>query len=583
MSFDRQNVKLAALVFSAFFFLYVLRLWQLQVIEGKELRQASEENHLRIVPIFAPRGIIYDRNGNALVKNVPNFCVYLLPEAIKTADPVRIAAFLGLDREDVRKEIDENRNSLEPVLLKETIPFDELARIEARLSDYPELSVNADVARDYPYGEMAAHLIGYIGKLTEKQAKDPAYADVPRGDFVGQWGIEKYYDSELRGTPGERIIEVDALGRELKAVGEIPPKKGKDIHLALDMNLQMAAESAFANRVGALVAVNPKTGELLGMVSRPAFDPNSFVFGISQDEWRSLVFSPEHPLLNRAFQSMYPPGSTFKIITAMAGLETGSVTPDEKIVCRGSLDLGGHIFRCWRHEGHGPLDIHKAIVESCDVFFYNVGMRTGIDNIAYYARSFGLGSRTGIGLGSEKAGLIPDTAWKEKVMKQPWYMGETLIASIGQGYVLVTPLQMARMVGAVGTGGRFMPDISFKKYEGGPVKGKQIPIHVSDSTIQIIQDALYGVTNEDGGTARLAGHSDIVPISGKTGTAQTISSRKGPDDAWFVAYAPSNSPDIAVSVILEHGGHGTAAAPIAKKAIEAYEQDRQDAGRQKVN
>jgi penicillin-binding protein 2 len=574
---ERHNVKLVMAVMGVLFFIVIARLWQLQILNGKDFRRQAEENRLRIVDILAPRGIIYDRHGTPLVRNSPDFCVSILPDMAKEAQVDKIAMLLQVPPEEIIKLISAQKGSLEPVKLKDRLTFDELARIEARLSDFPELTIDVEIARDYIYKDMAAHLIGYIGKLTPAEAQDPAFDDVPRSGYTGQWGLEKYYDKELRGVAGQRLIEVDALGRELRIVGEIPPKKGKDITLALDLKLQLAAEQEFGDRAGAMVALNPRTGELLGLLSKPSFDPNIFVPSIKPHDWSSLVLDERHPMLDRAFQSQYPPGSTFKIVTAISALEDGVVTPDETVSCRGGFALGNHVFGCWRHEGHGPLNIYRGIVESCDVFFYTVGLRTGMDRIAYYARALGLDSKVGIGLGSEKKGLIPNSEWKMRTRNQKLYPGETVVASIGQGYVAVTPLQMARLMGIVGTGAKFIPNISFLKYKGGQVPGQPVPIPLKDSTVKLVQDALAGVVTEDRGTAHLSAFSKVVPISGKTGTAQVVSSLSGPDHAWFVAYAPSSEPEVALAVIVEKGGHGaSAAAPIARKAIEAYVQGKQE-------
>nr|MDA8387473.1 penicillin-binding protein 2 [Nitrospiraceae bacterium] len=429
-----------------------------------------------------------------------------------------------------------------------------------------------DIARDYIYGDVASHLIGYIGKITGSEETDPEFAGVPNGGYVGQRGVERLYDQRLRGVPGQRLVEVDAMGRELKIVGEIPPKKGKDLTLALDINVQLAAEKAFGGQAGAFVAMNPETGEVLGFMSRPAFDPNDFVGGISTSNWRQLADNKDHPMLDRVLQCQYPPGSTFKIITAIAALQSGSVKPADKISCPGTFCLGRHVFHDWRRGGHGIIDIKTAIIQSCDVFFYKVGLQTGINAVARYARAFGLGRRVRLGLGPQKPGLIPDTAWKKKATGQAWYPGDTVTASIGQGYVLVTPIQMARLVGCVGTGGRFLPEPRLLKLRpGGKPRLDPVGLPVSAATIGLVRSALEGVVNEPDGTAYYHARSKLVSISGKTGTAQTVNGGKR-YDAWFVAYAPSDDPSIALAVMVEHTlkeGAG-AAAPVAKAAIEAY-------------
>lgn len=389
--------------------------------------------------------------------------------------------------------------------------------------------------------------------------------------------MEAVFDDSLRGAPGERIIEVNALGRELRMIQERPPVKGTDIHLSIDMNIQKAVEDAFGDRAGALVAIEPDSGQILALESLPSFDPSVFSRGISYKEWKALMDDKKKPMLNRAVQSQYPPGSTFKIITAIAALEEGVIETDKKINCAGGINYGKWHFGCWKKGGHGPVDFHRGIVESCDTYFYEVGKRLGIDRIHKYAIELGLGKETGLNLlVKEKSGLIPSTEWKKAKTNLPWYLGETFNAAIGQGYVAVTPIQMAAMMATVANGG----DI----YKLSLVQGakKQVgKVAIKPETINMIKDALSGVVNEPGGTAS-GSRSQLTIMGGKTGTAQVVGKLKGTssgqfgDHAWFVAFAPVDNPVIALSVFVEHGGHGaSAAAPIAKKAVEAYITSRQ--------
>ncbi len=576
MSHDRHAIRISALVIGLAFLVAVIRLWQLQVIQGRDMRKASEGNRFRAIDIYAPRGIIYDRNGVPLVKNMPSFNVSVSPGMLKKGDLEEISALLSLSPADVEKKIREASGSLEPVTLKEGLGFDELATVESRLSDFPALQVDVNIVRDYMYKDVASQLIGYIGRITAQEQEDPEYSDVPKGESVGQWGIERLFDKQLRGVSGQKLIEVDATGREIKLVGEVPPKKGKDLTLALDVNVQMAAEKKFGDHAGAFVAIDPRTGEILGFMSKPSFDPNAFINGISSADWKKLSDDKEHPMLDRVFQSQYPPGSTFKIITAIAALESGAIKPTDKINCPGTFRLGRHVFHDWKKGGHGIIDIEHAIIQSCDVFFYNAGLRTGIDEIAKYARAFGLGQKVKLGLGYEASGLVPDTAWKQRVYKCAWYPGDTVSSSIGQSYVLVTPLQMARLVGSVGTGGVFMPDLSFTKLQPGQhPRLEPVGVPISSATINLVRTALQGVVNEPDGTAYRS-RSSLVSISGKTGTAQTVNGGKR-YDAWFVGYAPSDNPEIAVAVMaektLQEGA--SAAAPVAKDAIEAYIKEKE--------
>ncbi len=565
------------------FVVLVLRLWQLQVVKGGQYGKLSVQNRLRIEPIPAPRGIIYDRNGKPLVKNSPYFSASLLPAMAAQADIAAIAELLGMEPEAIADRISRNTSPLHTIKLKEGLTFKEVAAIEARLSDYPGLTIDAEQTRHYIYGDVGGHLIGYLGRMTPRQAADPEYAGVLPQSFVGQWGIEKLHDPALRGTPGRRVIEVDALGRQLRVLGEEPPLKGSDLYLSIDINLQKAAEEAFGSRAGAMAAIKPTTGEVLGLVSRPSFDPNLFSRGIGPTDWQRLARGERFPLLNRALQSQYPPGSTFKIITAIAALESGAVTPKTEFVCRGKLRRGRWSFGCWKKGGHGRISLHRALVESCDIYFYKAGEKTGIDTIARYARAFGLGSPTNVPLVRERAGLVPDRQWKLMAKGEPWYLGETYNASIGQGYVLATPMQLARMVGVVANGG-YMYDLKLTRSLLQPSPSSRV--EVSPHTLAVIKNALAGVVNERRGTGRRA-RGRHVEVSGKTGTAQVVSLKnfgeaaetpeKFRDHAWFVAYAPKEDPEIALSVFVEHGGHGgEAAAPIAKKAIDAYMKSLQE-------
>jgi penicillin-binding protein 2 len=574
----RTRIRIAALAIAILFTALTARLWQLQIIQGGVFRTMSIENRLRIEKVPAPRGIIYDRNGTPLVKNSPFYSVSIQPGMLGDADLERISDFLNIDMDELYGIIDRWGNPLEPIKLKDGLSFAEVAYIEARISDYPSLNIEVEQSRHYLNSNIGSHLIGYLGKLNPAQIKKEDFRDIPRQALVGQWGVEKIYDGSLRGSPGRRVIEVDALGRKLRKISEDPPVRGNDLYLSIDINLQKEAEEAFGARMGAFVAVKPTTGEILGLVSRPSFDPNLFTRGIGYEDWISLSGSKGYPMLNRALQSQYPPGSTFKIITALAALESDAVTSDTEVTCRGLLSHGPWSFRCWKRGGHGTLSMHRALVESCDVYFYTVGRMADIDNIAKYARLLGLGTETGLGLADEKRGLVPDREWKKRVKNEIWFPGETYNASIGQGFVLATPAQLARMISTIANGGRLY-GLRLTRAETTPEPLQTIQL--SDETLKIIKDALSGVVAERGGTG-YASRSRKVSISGKTGTSQVIAQKEEDvdeediplrfrDHAWFVAYAPSDRPEIAMSVFVEHGGHGgTAAAPIAKQAIEAY-------------
>ena len=573
MSKESERIFVIGYVVIAIFLILIMRLWQLQVLQGNKYRELSENNRLRIISIPAPRGILFDRNGIPLVKNSPYYCASIIYGEFDKGRVDLLSKVLHMPVEEILEKIStEKPGSFIPIRLKEGLSFDEVAYIEARKSDFPGLVIEAEACREYLYGTIGSHIIGFLGKLNPAQSKDPSFRDVPPDAFIGQWGAEMLFDKSLRGIPGERVIEVDSLGREIRLWKENPPVKGDDVRLSLDVNVQKEAEEAFGERAGALVAIQPDTGQILGFVSRPSFDPNRFAKGISYADWIALIQDKNKPMLNRALQSQYPPGSTFKIITAIAGLEAGVITPETKVECRGGISYGNWHFGCWRKEGHGIMFLHKALVESCDVYFYEVGKRLGIDRIYDYASSFGLGKETGFKLVREQRGVIPNTKWKEEKKKQKWYLGETFNTAIGQGYVSVTPIQMAVMISAVANGGNlYTPQLVT---DATPIlSGK---INVKYETLDLVKRGLFGVVNEPGGTG-WAAKSELASICGKTGTAQVVAMRgssqqdKFRDHAWFVAFAPAEKPEIALSVFVEHGGHGgTTAAPIAKKAIEAY-------------
>lgn len=568
-----KKIKLGSYIIIGILVILCFRLWQMQILEVDKYKQLSEDNRLRIIKTPAPRGIIYDRNGIQLVKNIPFFSVSITADNFKDIDADSLSAILGLSKTEIEEKLNKNSSPFVPVKLKQGLSFEEIARIEARRSDFPGLFIETEVGRQYPFGNVGAHIIGYLGKITSQQANNPELKHLPSDAIIGQWGVEALFDAQLRGIPGERVIEVDAVGRELRMIQEKPSVKGEDINLSIDINIQKAVKDAFNVKAGALVAIKPDSGEILALESMPSFDPNIFSIGISTKQWRSLIEDKKKPMLNRAVQSQYPPGSVFKIITAAAALEEGVIDANEKVRCTGGINYGKWTFGCWKKGGHGMVDMHKGIVESCDVYFYEVGRRLGIDKIYKYASAFGLGSETGIELipVKEKKGLIPNTEWKKEKKNLPWYLGDTFISSIGQGFVTSTPMQMALMTSTFVNGGNI--------YKPTLIKTNQTAsetVNLKPETVRIIKNALSGVVNESTGTAQGA-RSSTVAIGGKTGTAQVVGKKKGlsgerfMDHAWFVAFAPVDNPEIALSVFVEHGGSGGAvAAPIAKKAIEAY-------------
>lgn len=573
-----KKINIAIYVITFIFAILIFRLWDLQIIRGGEYRKIDERNRLRVIDILAPRGIIHDRNNKPLVKNVPSFDISVVREDLPK-DPETLAALgklIGISSEDIRSKLSvRSAMPFEPVKLKQDVSFKDVARVEARKIEFPGLQVDVVGGREYIYGHSASHVLGYLGRIGQKELSTPEYADVPRESFIGRFGVEKVYDGILRGTAGKKIVEVDATGRIIKIVRIQRPVKGDDIRLTIDINLQVEAEESLRGKAGAVVALKADSGEVLALASSPTFDPNQFVRGINYSDWNRLNRDPKKPLLNRAIQSQYPPGSTFKIISAIAALEEGIVNKNTEYYCGGYIYFG-RVFRCWKAAGHGDVILHKAIVESCDVFFYEVGKKIDIDILAQYAMGFGLGRRTGIELEGEAAGIVPTSGWKLESKREKWYRGETLNTMIGQGYLSATPVQMAKLTAAVVNGGKL-----YKPYllmeEGKSIRAESEVI-ITPRNIKLVKSALMGVVREKKGTGNQA-RSDIIDIGGKTGTTQVIGGAydekdipdRFRDHAWFVSFAPEEDPRIAVSIFVEHGGHGSsAAAPIAKRIIEAY-------------
>jgi penicillin-binding protein 2 len=566
--------------------LLALRLWQLQIRDGVYYRDLSENNRTRAVILEPARGLIYDRHGVLLTNNVPSFGLYVTLEDVKDRNRLiaRLVELIGLDEALIRKKLSERGSRLVRRKLKDGLSLREAALIESHRYELPGVMVQADSQRNYPDGLTAAHLLGYVGEVSADQLEKAESGDLHQGSIVGQYGVERTFDRFLRGRPGQKTIEVDALGHEKRTVTVQESQAGDDLYLTIDLRLQRLAEDLLGGEAGAIVALDPTTGEVLALASRPTFDPNRLSREMTAKQWESIVQDEARPLTNRATQGQYPPGSTFKIVMAAAALESQTIDPSTKIRCVGGFPFGRRVYKDWKAGGHGWMDVNQAIVDSCDVFFYTVGSRMGIDLIASYANQFGLGRETGIELPSERVGIVPSTAWKGKAKGQAWLPGETISASIGQGYVTVTPIQMAHLTATVAHDGvSFKPRLVRAVMERATQRLLATPavpngqLAVSPATLDLIQNALAGVVTH--GTAARA-RSTLVSIAGKTGTAQTAALRSGPekdipkkfrDHAWFVSYAPTEAPRIAVVVLAEHMGHGgSAAAPLAKQMIEAF-------------
>jgi penicillin-binding protein 2 len=576
------------------FFLIFIRLWSLQVIKGSEFRRLSENNCIRLRENPADRGMLFDRKGRILAHNRPSFEVYLVPEDLK-ANPevlIKVSEMLNMTPDEIEEKIkaQKKRAPFKPVKIKSDIDWNELALLESNRVHLPGLIVDVRPRRAYDYGELASHLIGYLGEVDENEMKQSRETPYRMGALIGKYGIEYEWENDLRGMDGGQQIEVDALGKEIRPLGTVEPYPGSNLSLTIDLDVQKTAEEAFRGKNGALIAMDPKTGRILAMVSKPSFDLDIFARNIQPEEWKSLVENPYHPLQNKGIQGQYPAGSVFKIITAIAGLESGMITPNTQFACTGAFSYGNRDFRCWKEGGHGMLSLHRAVVESCDIYFYQAGLKVGVDLIARYANEFGLGRATGISLPHEKPGIVPSSSWKKKRFGVPWYSGETLSFSVGQGYLNTTPLQLLELISGIANGGkRYLPQVVEKVEDIYGNTLKEYPpvelgnANVSEKTLQIVKEALRGAVNDPHGTGSTCALKD-VQVAGKTGTAQVVrmpeNFKKGDmdrmplklrDHAWFVAYAPFEDPKISIAVLVEHGGFGaSAAAPIAKTVIEKY-------------
>lgn len=586
----RRRLGIAFAISVLVFVGLVSRLWHLQVRDGEYHRSLSENNRIRLHRVNATRGLVFDRRSRVLVENRPSFDVVIVPEDAREPQRVitRLAAFLGGDPQEPAEALQNARQrpAFESVVLLRDVGWDALSTVETRQVELPGVSLKVEPRRSYLYGELAAHLLGYVGEVSERELRERE--GYRMRDTIGKSGLEKQWEPLLRGETGGRQIEVDAFGRELRVLREVEEVPGANLHLTIDIGLQQAAAEALDGVEGAVVALDPKTGAVRAMVSRPTFDPNLFAAGISTKAWRELSENPLHPLQNRAIRGEYPPGSTFKIVVAAAALEEGIVTPFTPIHCGGSYRYGNRDFRCWKKGGHGWVNLHRALVQSCDVYFYQVGQRLGVDAIAEYSRRFGLGKPTGSGLEGEKGGIIPDRDWKRRRFGEPWYPGETLSVAIGQGYVTTTPLQMAGVIATIAGGGIRFPPYFVERVEvpdhEDPVVPREDPepLGLRSSTIVQIRNALRDVVESPRGTGRRA-QVEGIEVGGKTGTSQTVRlrerdlppekvPRKYRDHAWFVAFAPVEDPEIAVAVVVEHagGGGGRIAAPIAQKVLAHY-------------
>ncbi|RIL08610.1 MAG: penicillin-binding protein 2 [Proteobacteria bacterium] len=590
-----KRVQAALVVISAVFLVIVLRLWYLQIVQGDYFRYKSENNRIRQVFVSPPRGLIFDRHGEVLVKNRPSFSVELVAE--DSPDPEfsieKVAEILGRDAEAIKTTAKQQRKRrpFEPRLLVRDITRDELARVMAARWQLPGVVVNVSPARDYLYGDLAAHVLGYIREITKAQLDSPAYSGYRMGELVGQYGLEARFERYLQGQRGVKAVVVNANGTKIDEASFEPEYAGHNLTLTLDLDVQKAADLALKDKSGAIVAIDPGSGEILAMSSAPRFDPNMFVSDIPQEVWQDLVAGPGKKLNNRAVQGAYPPGSVFKIFVEAAAFSEKIVSKGEHISCPGYMQFGNTRFRCHKSSGHGPVSHFEGLVQSCDVYFYNLGNRLGVDRIHEYALRFGLGRPTGLELVDENPGLIPSTEWKKKYFKKPedqkWYPGETPSVAIGQGAVTTTPLQIARALSALLNGGLVLKPYLVRKVESHD--GLFIDDTYSSTIVdkvdleerirQMLIADLIGVVNNERGTgkrAKLPQEFDVT-VGGKTGTAQVVGLRHGSrleqheDHAWFAGFGMTEQPDIVAVALVENGGHGgVAAAPLVKEVLQAF-------------
>ncbi|MCF8125308.1 MAG: penicillin-binding protein 2 [Desulfotignum sp.] len=589
----KQRIMVASLCILTVFVFLFLRLVYLQLIKGEEFRRLSETNCVRLKSIKPSRGLIYDRHNTLLVDNRPAFdLVIVLEDAAPVPDTV---SFLSLLIHESYADLMDNIQKAgdaafyKPITLKKDISRDQLAIVEAHKFDLPGIHIETEPTRHYIYPGTASHLLGYLGQINKRELETEKYPHVKSGDNIGRYGVEKTFEPFLQGRRGGRQVEVDVNGRVVKVLKTVEPLPGNDLYLTLDLSLQQMAEDLIKDHDGAVVALDPSNGDVLVMASNPGFNQNDFIGGISSDKWRALMENPGHPMTNKAIQAEYPPASTYKTLTAIAALEEKVIGGDTTTFCPGFYVFRGRRYHCWSRHGHGKLSVVDALAQSCDVFFYQTGEKTGVDALAQYANGCGLGRPTGIALAHERHGLIPTSVWKRQRFNEPWHPGETLSISIGQGFNLVTPLQMAVFTAAIANGGTLYRPRIIKTIQDdrGRVIKKIDPeitggIPAGAKTLELVKKGLVKVIQGDRGTARSLRIKGIE-MAGKTGTAQVFSRKTGEkfdneklerklqDHAWFVCYAPAQNPVIAISVIIEHGEHGSsAAAPVAGALVRKY-------------
>jgi penicillin-binding protein 2 len=581
-SFLHRRVKKIKFLFIFIFLFLILGYWKIQILDHRKYWSLSEANRLREIAIPAPRGRLFDRQGVVLADNTAAFKACLLRENNPRWKESlgEMARLLQLDLTVLEERINRYASlpAFIPIVIKDNLSLEEIARIEARKFEFPELFIDREPRRFYPFGEITAHVTGYLQEVSADELKSGEFRKKRMGDLIGKTGLERKYEAWLEGEDGKRMEIVDSLGRSHGEYSRIEPRAGRDLHLALDLDLQKKAYELLEGREGAIVALKPRTGEILALVSSPSFDPNLFVSRFSLKEWTELNSRNDNPLENRAIRGLYPPGSVFKLAVALGALQKGLISPQTMHYCSGEANFYGRSFACWQSGGHGWLNLAEAIKNSCNIYFYQVGRRLGIEDIARTARQLGLGSMTGIDIPGEKEGVVPDPEWKRRTQGADWFPGETISVSIGQGPIQVTPLQIAVYTAIIANRGqKIKPHLIMEKEllaseQNGPLDSADIDMNHFEAVIE----GMWRSVNQ-GGTGHLA-MVEGFDVCGKTGSSQIISREKAQKTglklkphSWFTGFAPRNNPEIVVTVVVEFGGLGGAsAAPLAKEIFSFY-------------
>jgi penicillin-binding protein 2 len=579
----QNKAQLTRIVVQLVFLVLLFSFWKIQILDHKKYWKQSEANRVREMTTAPQRGLIKDRNGEILATNIASFKVSIIRENCRDFEEScqKVSTLLELEPEVLKERIDRFKNLplFQPVVVKDNLSIEEVSKVKARTMEFPELIIQSEPKRYYPYKSLAAHVIGYLQEISPVEMRS-LYKDREQGDLVGKTGIEREYEERLVGRKGRILEVVDSVGREREEISRIDPTPGEDISLTVDFRLQKKAEELLEGREGAVVVLKPDNGEILALASFPTFDPNKFINRFTPDEWMDLIQSPEFPLENRAIRGLYAPGSIFKLVLALGALESKIVNEWKTYYCSGSIRLYGHPRACWFRGGHGSMNLYDGIKNSCNIYFYQIGKTMGINQIAHYARMLGFGEKTGVDLPGEKIGLVPDPDWKKRVRKEPWYPGETISVSIGQGPITVTPLQVAVYTACIANRGKRVNPYLYKRKT--LLREETDPVAIQKDTFEKVIRGMWRSVN-DGGTGR-GSRVEEFNVCGKTGSTQVVSSTTAEKlglkskivktHSWFTGFAPRDNPQIVVTVLVEYGGMGGAtAAPIARELFHLFREN----------